>query len=130
LATAEILQHTLGHTINNKMTIRLYEINCPLPKHVINCVIDISEHFNKKLEAIAVFESQAIAFDGFILLSKMKRHLTNQQVLAIETFLEMTTEEFVRSASQLFTQHHYQQFPLTFKQANRTQTLLWALFQN
>src|SRR5699024_9505151 len=55
LATAEILKHTLAHTINNKITIRLYEINCPLPKRVINCVIDISEQFDKKLQAIAVF---------------------------------------------------------------------------
>lgn len=107
--------------------IRLYEINCPFPPDEINCVIDISKTFKKKQEAVAVFVSQVIAFDGFLELNRMKKKLVTEKIEAAEVFIQLTSDEFIsrieESEKKTFS-------PTSFKQANRTVTLLWAIFKN
>ena len=61
IGTAAILCDSLKKWKKNEVTLRLYEINCPIPPDEINCVIDISSTFDTKKKAIDIFASQAIA---------------------------------------------------------------------
>ncbi|WP_053218141.1 PIG-L deacetylase family protein [Virgibacillus senegalensis] len=128
VATAEALADALIQTENVNPVIRLYEINCPFPPGVINCLIDITETISAKRQAIDVFQSQAIAFDGFLELNRMKAHLAENTIEAAEGFLQLSSKEF-EQIIQTIKNNPYD-YPKLFKQANRTVTLLWAIFKN
>ncbi|WP_181346819.1 PIG-L deacetylase family protein [Thalassobacillus sp. CUG 92003] len=129
VASTHLLADVLRKTNVFQPIVRLYEINCPIPPDEINCIIDISDTFDQKLEAIAQFNSQVIAFDGFIELNRLKTNLVpNQQLRAVEGFIELSSDEFVTQSTQL--QNEQEPFHEWFKQANRTVTLLWAIYKN
>ncbi|RKD76500.1 LmbE family N-acetylglucosaminyl deacetylase [Sinobaca qinghaiensis] len=112
--------------LQKKPVIRLYEINCPIPPEFINCVVNVSKTMKYKKKAITIFSSQAIAFDGFIKLNKYKRHLVKKKRISYaEAFIELDTEAFIKSAFHI--KRHGYNFKAAFKQANRTETLLWAI---
>ncbi|MBM7571337.1 PIG-L deacetylase family protein [Aquibacillus albus] len=125
-ATARILADTIEQIPDLDCTIRQYEINCAIPPAYINCNVDISQTFDTKKAAIDKFESQAIAFDGFLALNKIKANIVNGQVRAVEGFLELSPDELVAHAKKIPTKD----FSRMFKQINRTDTLLWAIFKN
>ncbi|HEU5140660.1 MAG TPA: PIG-L family deacetylase [Bacillales bacterium] len=128
-ATAEILSDTLKQWDVENCTVRLYEVNCPIPPEEINCVIDITDEFAAKKRAIEVFKSQAIAFDGFLELNRMKAQLVRDQAVeSAEGFIEVPANQYVEQFDRLAAHHH--PYPRLFKQANRTDTLLWAVLQN
>lgn len=106
-----------------------YEINCPFPPREINMLVDISETYKDKVEATSAFKSQVIAFDGFHLLAKLKANLTNQPTEAVEGFICSTPASFIRKSTNL-KEAKLTRFDHIFKQANRSITLLWAIFQN
>ncbi|WP_010676945.1 PIG-L deacetylase family protein [Bacillus timonensis] len=106
-----------------------YEINCPFPPQEINMLVDISETYKEKVEATKVFKSQVIAFDGFHLLAKLKTNLTKQKTEAVEGFIRSTPTSFIQKSSNL-KEANLTRFDHIFKQANRSITLLWAIFQN
>ncbi|WP_281974563.1 PIG-L deacetylase family protein [Halobacillus litoralis] len=126
-ATAQLLADTLNE-MDRKQVVRLYEINCAFPPDVINFVVDTSKQHDQKVEATNVFASQAIAFDGFLELNKIKGHLTSPKVDAAEVFIEWKTEGFIRHC--VAHESMSRKFPKRFKQVNRTDTLLWAIFKN
>ena len=128
VATGRIVADVLAEMPNEQPKIRLYEINCLIPPKYINCVVDISSTFEKKLAAIEIFRSQAIDFDGFIELSKLKTGLLTEKVKAVETFYELPKLDFIRIYQQLDTEaHNYSSY---FKQVNKAETLLWGTFKN
>ncbi len=128
VATAEALAGALEQVDSINPLIRLYEINCPFPPAAINCLIDISETLPAKRRAIGVFQSQAIAFDGFLELNRMKAHLAENAIDAAEGFLQLSSKEF-QEIMQAIKNENYD-YPKLFKQANRTVTLLWAIYKN
>lgn len=126
LMLADILQVV---NLQKKPIIRLYEINCPIPPEFINCVVDVSNTMKYKKKAIPIFASQAIAFNGFIKLNKYKRHLLRKKrVSYAEVFIELDDELFIKAAFHI--KRHGYNFKAAFKQANRTETLLWAIIKN
>ncbi|WP_226581188.1 PIG-L deacetylase family protein [Halobacillus litoralis] len=127
-ATARLLSDTLKRMEDVKVKVRLYEINCAFPPDAINCLVDTTEQHEKKVEATKVFESQAIAFDGFLELNHYKGQLASPDVKTAEGFIEWNKKSFVEHCEAL-TQMEYN-FAEKFKQVNRTDTLLWALFKN
>ncbi|GAA0487044.1 hypothetical protein GCM10008986_10610 [Salinibacillus aidingensis] len=128
VATGEILSDTLRQ-MNYSCMVRLYEINCPIPPDEINCIIDISDTLKYKKQAIDVFSSQAIAFDGFIELNYIKTELAaTASITAVEGFLELDSSSYYRQFSRLKEEGY--DYTKLFKQANRTATLLWAVYQN
>ncbi|SDM54677.1 PIG-L deacetylase family protein [Sediminibacillus halophilus] len=128
VATAEALADSLEQVDNVDPVIRLYEINCPFPPAAINCLIDISETLPAKHQAIDVFQSQAIAFDGFLELNRMKAHLAENAIDAAEGFLQLSSREFQKIIEAVRKEPY--DYPRLFKQANRTVTLLWAIYKN
>ncbi|QTN00819.1 hypothetical protein ERJ70_16945 [Sediminibacillus dalangtanensis] len=128
VATAEALADALELVDNVDPVVRLYEINCPFPPTAINCLIDISETMPAKRQAIDVFQSQAIAFDGFLELNRMKAHLAENAINAAEGFLQLSSQEFQKMIQAVKKEHY--DYPKLFKQANRTVTLLWAIYKN
>ncbi|MFC7321847.1 PIG-L deacetylase family protein [Halobacillus campisalis] len=113
----------------NGEKIRLYEINCPIPPREINCVIDITSTYPTKKDAIKLFTSQAIAFDGFLLLNKLKSHMVkDRSVSAAEVFIEVDADQFTKQFDKLREKNY--PYHKMFKQANRVVTLLWAMFKN
>ncbi|WP_337017441.1 PIG-L family deacetylase [Oceanobacillus massiliensis] len=130
-ATAEILADTTKKIKNPRFLVRLYEINCAIPPKYVNCVADISSTIGDKMEAMDKFVSQAIAFDGFITLNMLKKHLVakEESVKATEVFLELDSKSLI-SHRELIALHKGKDFHSVFKQINRTDTLLWAIFQN
>jgi LmbE family N-acetylglucosaminyl deacetylase len=107
-----------------------YEINCPIEPAAINAVIDVTKYQPKKEKAIDVFQSQAIDFDGFVSLSSIKKHLLAEpdRVTFVETFFVQSFEQFAKNATMLAEQKvAYSQ---VFKQVNKTETLLWGIYQN
>ncbi|MEQ6376464.1 PIG-L family deacetylase [Bacillaceae bacterium S4-13-58] len=126
--TAKLLSDTLKQLSPNNYIIRLYEINCAIPPQYMNCVIDISSTIEQKEQAIEQFESQAIAFDGFIFLNKVKSNMVQENVTAVEGFLELSVDELIYHHEKL--EKHNGRYPKLFKQVNRTDTLLWAIYQN
>ncbi|HEX7065264.1 MAG TPA: PIG-L family deacetylase [Bacillales bacterium] len=128
-ATTQLLSDALKQWQAGNSLIRLYEVNCPIPPGEINCVIDISNEFPDKKKAVNVFESQTIAFDGFLELNRIKTNLTNQHhINAAEVFVELPAKDFVEQFDRLAAKQY--SYGTLFKQANRTVTLLWAVFQN
>ncbi|UOQ45700.1 PIG-L family deacetylase [Halobacillus salinarum] len=126
--TTAILSDALKIWKKNELTLRLYEINCPIPPDEINCVIDISSTFDTKKRAIDIFASQTIAFDGFLELNRLKTGLVKEKAKAVEVFIEVTPEDFILQFDKLRKESYpYHQM---FKQANRTVTLLWAIYKN
>lgn len=112
-----------------KTTIRLYEINSPIPPKFVNCIIDITDTFKEKKRALNVFKSQAVAFDGFRKLNQYKSNLIEEKsVTYAEVFLELDVDAFLQFAAHIKKQSYT--FRNTFKQANRTETLLWAFYWN
>ncbi|WP_424412278.1 PIG-L deacetylase family protein [Paenisporosarcina sp.] len=128
-ATAHLLADALKNSKHQPKLIRQYEINCPVPPEFINCVIDITNENNTKLQAITYFKSQVIAFDGFILLSKLKSSMVSKNLSNVETFIESTVEEFI-TQSDFLKSKNLVDFSQVFKQANRSSTLLLAIFKN
>ena len=128
-ATAHLLADALKNSQHQPKMIRQYEINCPVPPEFINCVIDITNENNTKLQAITYFKSQVIAFDGFILLSKLKSSMVSKNLSNVETFIESTVEEFI-TQSDFLKSKNLVDFSQVFKQANRSSTLLLAIFKN
>lgn len=126
--TAAILADVLKQMRQRDYIIRLYEINCPIPPMAVNCVIDISDTMQDKRQAIEIFASQTIAFDGFLELNKAKANLVSENVAAVEVFMEPSMELFIRHCDNLKKENY--PFPHLFKQANRTDTLLWAIYKN
>ncbi len=127
-ATATILSDVLKQTDNHNFAIRLYEINCPIPPKYINCVVDISDTVIEKDKAVDIFASQTIAFDGFLELNRLKSNLVQDEVSAVEAFFEPSISMFIHHCDRL--REDKQPFPEIFKQANRTDTLLWAIYKN
>ncbi|MDC3416705.1 PIG-L deacetylase family protein [Aquibacillus salsiterrae] len=127
-ATAQLLADTLEQLPAVDCAIRQYEINCAIPPEQINCIVDISDVYNVKEAAIEKFESQAIAFDGFLALNRIKANLVTQRIVAVESFLEHTTANYKQHAKKI-NQDTYN-FSKLFKQINRTDTLLWAIYKN
>ncbi|MUV37323.1 hypothetical protein JNUCC1_01129 [Lentibacillus sp. JNUCC-1] len=127
-ATAGILASVLENTEQRDLIIRLYEVNCPIPPEYINCVMDISETLKEKEAAVDVFASQTIAFDGFIELNKKKAQLVHEDIAAAEVFFEPSIETFVQHCKRL--EQDASKFKNLFKQANRTDTLMWAIYKN
>ncbi|PUB17846.1 PIG-L deacetylase family protein [Paenisporosarcina sp. OV554] len=128
-ATAHLLADALTKSQHQPQVVRQYEINCPVPPEFINCVIDITNENNTKLQAITYFKSQIIAFDGFILLSKLKSSIVSKKLSKVETFIESTVDEFIKQ-SDLLLSKNLVDFSQDFKQANRSSTLLIAVFKN
>jgi LmbE family N-acetylglucosaminyl deacetylase len=128
-ATAHLLADALTKSQHQPKVVRQYEINCPVPPEFINCVIDITDENNTKLQAINYFKSQVIAFDGFILLSKLKSSIVSKKLSKVETFIESTVDEFIKQ-SDLLLSKNLVDFSQDFKQANRSSTLLIAVFKN
>ncbi|UOQ50281.1 PIG-L family deacetylase [Gracilibacillus caseinilyticus] len=126
--TAILLANVIPKLEDCQFDIRLYEINCAIPPSYINCVVDISETFADKKQAIDTFQSQAIAFDGFISLNQWKTNLVAEQTDAVEVFIELSKEQLVQQKEVL--KQYKSQYPDLFKQINRTDTLLWAIYQN
>ncbi|RYG71928.1 PIG-L family deacetylase [Lentibacillus lipolyticus] len=126
--TARILADVLREAEHPGLTIRLYEINCPIPPAYINCVMDISDTLPAKEQAISKFSSQAIAFDGFLELNRLKTNLVQEDVRSAETFFEPSITAFIQHCDHL--ENVKKTFPVLFKQANRTDTLLWAIYKN
>lgn len=126
--TMYLLADVLDDTEELDPLIRLYEINCPIPPEEINCIVDISEFVSRKEEAITMFSSQVIAFDGFLKMNRLKTNLTSQETAAVETFLQVDASEFVRQAEKL--SGYRSSYLASFKQMNREVTLLWAIFKN
>ncbi|MFC4558006.1 PIG-L deacetylase family protein [Virgibacillus kekensis] len=128
IATNKIVADTL-EKLDKKYSIRLYEVNCPLPKEKINIVVDVTEEYSDKVEAIEVFKSQVIAFDGFLFLNEIKKHMIqNKKSQKVETFLEVSSDQYINKMNQIWPIH--ENFPNQFKQVNRKVTLLWAIFKN
>ncbi|MGP4106085.1 PIG-L deacetylase family protein [Virgibacillus sp. L01] len=128
MATGKILSDTLK-TLDMDFTIRLYEVNCPVPKENINFAVDITDEYDDKIRAIQAFKSQVIAFDGFIYLNKVKKNLVqNNQVEAVENFLEIDSSRYVEKYDAIWPLQN--NFHTSFKQVNRKVTLLWAIFKN
>ncbi|MFC2947541.1 PIG-L deacetylase family protein [Virgibacillus sediminis] len=128
--TAKTLADVLKDMEDPSMTLRLYEINCPIPPSFVNCVMDISDTVADKKRAIEVFSSQAIAFDGFLELNRLKRELAAEDIQAAEVFVEPTIPAFIQHCEYLENEYYPSRFPELFKQANRTDTLLWAIYKN
>lgn len=128
MGTVDILSDVLADSEGLSPMIRLYEINCPVPPGEINCIVDISDVYNKKKEAVSLFSSQVIAFDGFMKLNAIKSNLIGANSEAVETFLQVTSGDYVQQARKLA--RHAAYYPSTFKQVNREVTLLWAIFKN
>ncbi|MFB4167183.1 PIG-L deacetylase family protein [Virgibacillus sp. JSM 102003] len=128
-ATANILADVLKKNNYNDYLVRMYEINCAIPPNYINCVVDVSSTIKYKREAIDEFISQTIAFDGFLILNKYKSNLVSSaNPTAVEVFLELSGSEVVKHRQLLSNQTNRYQY--LFKQINREETLLWALFKN
>ncbi|WP_277679956.1 PIG-L deacetylase family protein [Gracilibacillus dipsosauri] len=126
--TANILADILKENEELDCTLRLYEINCPIPPDFINCIVDISDTWKDKARAMDVFSSQAIAFDGFLTLNRLKANLLEEKVHAVEVFVEPSRDQFIRHCEKLRSKK--ETFPTAFKQANRTDTLLWAIYHH
>ncbi|WP_171038203.1 PIG-L deacetylase family protein [Aquibacillus sediminis] len=105
-----------------------YEINCPIEPVYINRVVDVSAVQTEKNQAIEQFTSQAIDFDGFVALSNHKTSLlySTDNVTHVETFQAFEAGEFVAVCEALEPSANYGEI---FKQVNKTETLLWGLFQ-
>ncbi|MFB5662618.1 PIG-L deacetylase family protein [Alteribacillus sp. HJP-4] len=128
IVTAELLADTLKQT-EKDYAVRMYEINCPIPPGEINCVVDISESMEVKQKAINIFASQTIDFSGFLELNRLKRYLIKDNLPEYaEVFIESNKVEFIHKIEAIKNQNY--NFSKIFKQANRTDTLLWALFKN
>ncbi len=128
-ATSALLTDTLKKWKKKDVIIRLYEINCPIPPNEINCVIDISSTYDTKKQAIDMFESQVIAFDGFLELNRLKANLVkDSSVLAAEGFIQLSPQAFIEEFDTLRKKNY--PYSSLFKQANRTVTLLWAVYKN
>ncbi|MCP8617491.1 PIG-L deacetylase family protein [Salirhabdus salicampi] len=129
IGTTNLLQDTLAAMKIDKLPIRLYEVNCPIPPRYLNCLIDISSTFHAKQKAIEAFQSQQIAFDGFLELNRLKRKLVhNNNSKAVEGFFEMPAHDFIEGFNRIKAETD--QYPHLFKQANRTITLLWAIYRS
>ncbi|KHF39599.1 PIG-L deacetylase family protein [Halalkalibacter okhensis] len=107
-----------------------YEINCPIDPNSLNAVVDITKYQQKKEEAIDVFQSQAIDFDGFVYLSKVKTNLLKdpKEVQFVESFLVQSFDQFSKRAETLAQKNT--SYSSLFKQVNKTETLLWGVYQN
>ncbi|SDK14387.1 PIG-L deacetylase family protein [Sediminibacillus albus] len=128
VATANFLAAALARTEDISPVIRLYEINCPFPPNEVNCIVDISETMAAKQRAIEIFKSQAIAFDGFLELNRLKANLTKGQVKAAEVFLQLSKQTFIELTKAAASRNL--NYSKLFKQANRSATLLWAIYKN
>ncbi|MBX0357756.1 PIG-L deacetylase family protein [Halobacillus sp. Nhm2S1] len=127
-ATAKLLSDTLKEMEDFKGNIRMYEINCAFPPSAINVLVDTSAQHAKKVEATEVFDSQAIAFDGFLRLNQYKGKLAEPNVQTAEGFVQWDRRGFINHCETLEKMEY--NFPRSFKQVNRTDTLLWAIFKN
>lgn len=116
-------------TVRYEGEVWCYEINCPIEPTMINSVIDITEYQNDKEQAIRAFESQAIDFDGFLYLSKIKKNLLekNNNVQYVETFFTQPFEQFRKRA--LLIEKQGIPYASLFKQINKTETLIWGIYQ-
>ncbi|WP_282154450.1 PIG-L deacetylase family protein [Cytobacillus gottheilii] len=128
VATGRILADVIADTSFDGV-IRLYEINCPISPSAINTVIDISSEAVVKEKAVDIFQSQAIDFDGFIELSKIKTNmLADYEAAAVETFLEIPAQHFPAQYRIIDSECH--SYSSIFKQVNKAATLLWGIMKN
>jgi LmbE family N-acetylglucosaminyl deacetylase len=128
--TAHAVAEALKLSDHKPRSVFEYEINCPFPPENINCLVDISKEYNKKVELTKVFKSQVIAFDGFHLLALLKANLAeDSKVKAVEGFILSSPDMFVQKSAKL-KNANLMRFDHVFKQVNRSVTLLWALFKN
>lgn len=128
IATTAILVDALKQS-EGEYVIRQYEVNCPIPPKEINVVIDVTNAMTKKIEAIEQFQSQVIAFDGFIDMNAYKSALIKHSgVKYVETFLEVPARQFIAKFDAL--RDISPDYPKWFKQVNRSITLVWAFYQN
>ncbi|MCC5909084.1 MAG: PIG-L family deacetylase [Clostridiaceae bacterium] len=75
----------------------MYEINCPIVPILVNSVSIMDEDsYREKEKLLEEFESQQVmAFDGFMLLNKMKRFIP-QKGYGAEVFVKVTVEEMIK----------------------------------
>ncbi|MFC0187336.1 PIG-L deacetylase family protein [Fictibacillus aquaticus] len=126
VATARILAETLKHT-SYTGEVWSYEINCPMDPEYINRVVDITPYKEKKDEALKIFRSQSIDFDGFVYLSHIKPELLGLKsgVQYAESFIALSPKEFIAAADRLMDEgddHSH-----LFRQVNKTETLLLGI---
>lgn len=127
--SSHLVADALKNSSHSPSFVREYEINCPVPPMEINCIIDITAEFEVKKQATTAFNSQVIAFDGFLALAAIKSSLVSDaSVHYVETFIESAAERFIQAADNLKKQDR--NYGKHFKQANRTVTLWWAIFKN
>lgn len=130
IATAHLVAEAVERDKLQNLIIRLYEINCAFPPKYINCVFDISDVNAEKIKAIEQFKSQAIHFEGFIKLSQLKTNLLQdkRQAKNVESFIQLSPKQFIAHKNVMkdpFNKYHEK-----FKQVNREETLLWAIYKS
>ncbi|WP_404459637.1 PIG-L deacetylase family protein [Sutcliffiella horikoshii] len=129
--TGKILRDTLellDHNITSNLKVRLYEINTLIPKEEINFIVDITSQMERKKQAVDIFQSQTIDFDGFIDLSFLKSVMVKDpSVRAVETFLDLTPQNFIKRYDEIEGKYVYSNH---FKQVNKSETLLYAIYKN
>lgn len=130
IATAHLIADAIQQIKIAAFKLRLYEINCAIPPKYINFIYDISDVMSDKLDAIQEFTSQAIHFEGFTALSEHKVNLLKdrKQVRNVETFIQLNPDELIKHRNLILElkQDYYHQF----KQINREETLIWAIFKS
>lgn len=132
IATGRILSDTLKQIACEGMTVRMYEINCPIPAEEINCVIDVTDTFKSKLAAIRVFKSQTLKFDGFLELNRLKAEMVRNDhpaVHQVEAFIECDAHTFVKRFDALDGED-VPPYAQLFVQSSRKSRLLAAVYKN
>ena len=88
--TTEALGMALKKWDENFKNIFMYEINCPIIPELINSIsIMDSDLYKRKEHLLNIFESQQVmAFDGFMLLNRMKGLLTAGKGYGAEAFVK------------------------------------------
>lgn len=129
IETARLVESALNYQREKSIILRVYEINCAIPPEYINYIVDISDVYSDKIKALEQFKSQVIHFEGFIQLSKYKRNLVREksQLIAVESFIQLTSEQL--SKQKQLMKPYLGTYHEKFKQINREETLIWALFQ-
>ncbi|NLP52720.1 PIG-L deacetylase family protein [Bacillus sp. RO1] len=129
--TGKLLRDTLellDQSVREELKVRLYEINTLIPKEEINFIVDITSQMERKEQAVNIFQSQTIDFDGFIELSLLKSVMVKDpSVRAVETFLDLTPSNFIKRYDEIDGKYVYSNH---FKQVNKSETLLYAIYKN
>lgn len=90
---------------DNKVSIYMYEVNCPILPKIINSVSIMDKNlYIEKKELFREFESQKVmGFNAFLLLNRMKR-LIVERGYAAETFVRIDLDDLKRINEELIRQ--------------------------